>query len=239
MGSITLLLAFLVVFPWTVENVGVIVPLYTFPWDISWQLVKSGHKDAPQVPIMIINGGNTETFDPYQYNALHEMKIAGVGFLAYVWTDSGSVPLENMTQYILRSKEWYGADGIFFDGMPNQEPGKDYYRSLSSLCKVNGLLSFANPGTPVPKDFGWIMDGICVSEGLEYPKKQVLNLPYGQNIAIAYNVSLEERVLRNIWTELGWIFLRDNYSLDFPTASFWHDELQMFSLLNDCAKSGA
>jgi hypothetical protein len=211
---------------------GVIVPLYVPYWDCAWVTMGELASQYPDVPLYIIGGGPTDNISYPTRDALHALQRQGVKILGYVWSNYGGNPPDSMTTQMKRYKDWYGVDGIFFDGTPFLNAS--YYRLLSDKAHGMGFYpAVANPGTLVPPDHIGIMDIICLHEGFSYPASFVTSYPKGQVYIIAYTVPFNVTWFEESYPYVGWYYIQDAKILP----SYIWREVGLLSSLNTGAMS--
>ena len=116
----------------TTGQVGVIIPLYTYPTDSSWSAVAAAKESYPSVPIIAIinpNSGPGSSQDENYVSGITNLEAAGVTVIGYVATGYGSNSISSMESQINDYQSWYpNIQGIFFDEMSTSGSEQSYSR---------------------------------------------------------------------------------------------------------------
>lgn len=151
------------------EPTGLIVPLYSYPGSMWDKLIyeKEIHNSLPV--IAIINPDNGPGLKDQNYAmGVQKMQNAGIVVLGYVYTQK--VDITELRNYIDEYKNWYGVDGIFFDGMSNLPGNETFYKQLSDYAKSMGLTySVGNPGTDTIPSYIGTVDNLVIHDDKSIP----------------------------------------------------------------------
>src|SRR5437879_3619935 len=97
---------------------GILIPLYTYPTDATWDNVGLMAKFNPGAKLTAVinpdNGAGTSS-DVNYVRGVQVLKLAGVTVLGYVATSYGNRAMDSITAECARYSAWYSVDGIFFD----------------------------------------------------------------------------------------------------------------------------
>jgi hypothetical protein len=151
---------------------GILIPLYSYPGS-TWQQLIQTKLANPSVPVAAIvnpdNGPGTYQ-DPNYAQSINELRSAGILVLGYVPTGYGSISQSHIDSQIYDYKQWYNANGIFFDTMSNVPGYENYYSSLSSYAHSLGFSwTVGNPGAPVPASYIGTMNTLNIYENAGLP----------------------------------------------------------------------
>ena len=146
----------------TSASTGIVIPLYSYPYDGStfvWNSVNTTKNDHPDVPLFVIinpNSGPCDLLagcpDPNYKKGIANLTKSGVVVLGYLDTLNG-LRLQSLVEDDIQDySDWYkqyGLKGVFFDQMNNADGGESYYQDLTNYAKgAAGLTyTFGNPGT--------------------------------------------------------------------------------------------
>jgi Spherulation-specific family 4 len=139
--------------------VGVIIPLYVSPTSGAWQKVIAEKKQFANVSFVVVvnpDSGVGSSKDAGFATDVTNIQAVGIVVLGYDWTGYGKVSQRdvegNMTDY----RNWYGVNGIFFDGMSSSASTYSYYQTDASFARsLKFTMAVGNPGTGVnPKLYG-------------------------------------------------------------------------------------
>lgn len=176
---------------------GIVIPLYTYPTDVTWDIVAKTKQSYPNVPMMAIvnpNSGPGSNYDTNYASGIQLLRNSGVIVLGYVPTDYGRTSISTVENEVNLYLRWYPEiNGIMFDEMSNTPGNETYYSTLNSYVKSVGMnQSFGNAGTSVPSSFIGTMDVICIHEDnsslslssiqsrtMGYPKSNFAYIQYG------------------------------------------------------------
>jgi hypothetical protein len=201
------------------KTTGVIVPLYTDPPSIYWNMVIDAKALHPQVPMIVTinpDNGPGGFIDQNYTGLMQKLKSAGIIVLGYIPTDQGRQDITAVMKEIDEYRTWYAVNGILFDEMPT-DPGKEgYYKSLNDFAKSQGLtFTVGNPGAAIPESYVGILDNIIIYEDAGLPDLQSLqgwHLKYNKkDFSITpYNVaSLDQSYVINATKYVGYIYITD------------------------------
>jgi hypothetical protein len=181
---------------------GIVIPLYTYPTDGTWDQVISVKNAHPSVPIIAVinpNNGPSTSFDSNYLSGIQKMQSAGVIVLGYVHTGfgyGGLRPIPTLESEVSSYKTWYNPNGIFFDEMANVPGDESYYSTLNNYTKSLGFsYTMGNPGTTTIPSYIGTVDNICIFESSSLPTLSVLQsdtMGYPKNnfCFISYGVAL-------------------------------------------------
>lgn len=164
-------------------QVGVIVPLYTYPTDSSWSAVASAKESYPSVPIIAIinpDSGPGSSQDSNYVSGISNLESAGVTVIGYVATGYGTSSyssVSNMESQINDYRTWYpNIEGIFFDEMSSSGSEAGYYQTLENYVSSLGMqVTVGNPGTTVDNGLVGIFNNLCIYENPGMPSVSDLN----------------------------------------------------------------
>jgi hypothetical protein len=98
--------------------------------------------------------------------------VIAIGYIPDGYADTknpGTRTMTYMKNAIDKYKNWYNADGVYFDEMTSKSGYESRYRDLTSYAKSLGMkLTGSNPGTDVPPSYIGTIDVIKTSEGKGY-----------------------------------------------------------------------
>ena len=204
----------------TTSAAGIIVPLYSYPTDDSWDMMIKLKKTYPAVQtIAIINpsDGPGSSKDFRYIAGIHKLRSAGVTVIGYVMTGYSSASLNAVKAEISRYNSWYSLDGIFFDEMSSSKGDESYYRSLSNYAKSLGLLhTVGNPGTDVPSSYIGTVDNIIIYEDSGLPSLSYLDGWHSSydkmNFStISYDVdNLDISYISKVTRYVGYLYVTDD-----------------------------
>jgi hypothetical protein len=150
-----------------VETPSVLVPLYVHPLadPAAWaELTRS----AGRLYGVVINpaDGPGIASDPAFAAAAARLREAGVRVLGYVDSAYGERPAAGLTDEVRRHREWYAADGIFFDHAASQVELLPHYKQLADDVKASGVRTVVlNPGIHPDPGYAGIADLLVTFEG--------------------------------------------------------------------------
>jgi hypothetical protein len=198
----------------TSSNAGIVIPLYTYPTDSTWNTVIQVHKAYPTVPMMIIadptSSGSGASLDPNFASGIKNLQAAGITVLGYVDTVYAGRSVSSAENDVTNWGNWYHPNGIFFDEFGGSNA---YYSTLNTFVKALGMTyTMGNPGTTVPTSSYGILDSLVISENPSYPSLSTLSsatsgysqagfgyLAYGVSLNTSYEVSSTQYV--------GWLYI--------------------------------
>ena len=201
------------------QTAGLLVPLYTYPTDPSWQALIQAKLANPSVPIAAIinpSGGPGYGQDPNFVQGINSLRSAGITVLGYVATAYGSVSVSSIETQINEYKQWYNVNGIMFDEMYNIPGYESYYSTLSNYAYSVGFSwTVGNPGAPVPSSYIGTMGTIIIYENAGLPSTSFLASATGgyptSNFAFtAYGVSLpSQSYISSAESYVSWMYITD------------------------------
>ncbi len=164
-----------------IPKTGVMVALYMYPGSTGsahWQKVIDEKKEHPSVPIVAIfnpssgPGSSKDSNIAYWVDKLKNAGVLAIGYIPDGYADTmkpGTRTMTYMKDSISKYRNWYDADGVYFDQMTNKAGHESRYRDLTSYAKSLGMkLTGSNPGTDVPPSYIGTIDVIKTSEGKGY-----------------------------------------------------------------------
>ncbi|MBI5536758.1 MAG: spherulation-specific family 4 protein [Deltaproteobacteria bacterium] len=148
---------------------GVIVPLYTYPDDSTWDAICASKSAHPTVDVRAIinpDNGPGSSKDSLFVSGIAKLSNAGIVVLGYVATGYASKSEAEAHTEIDAYKSWYpGVTGIFFDEMQSAAGDESYYAALTQYAKTQGFSStVGNPGTDVAESYVGTVDTIFIYE---------------------------------------------------------------------------
>src|SRR5438132_12983091 len=130
---------------------GLIVPLYTYPTDGTWDrliALRTAHPSAAVIAIVNPNSGPGLVIDPNSEAGVKKLQLRGIVVLGYVATGWGSLGSPNAVGQASDYKRWYGVDGIFWDEFAAAPGQEAYYETITTQARALGLAPMVgNPGT--------------------------------------------------------------------------------------------
>ncbi|GJF31285.1 hypothetical protein KNE206_39850 [Kitasatospora sp. NE20-6] len=116
-----------------------LVPLYVHPAEdpSAWRaLVRA----APRLYAVVLNAadGPGTAPDPVLAEPFAELREAGVRILGYADTAYGQRPHAAVTDDLLRHRDWYGTDGVYFDQAPTDPAFLPHQRRLTVAARALG-----------------------------------------------------------------------------------------------------
>jgi len=164
---------------------GVMVGLYFYPLNNSWEYLINLKNQYPNVPVVAVinpDNGAGGIKDNFYASQVSKLQSAGITTIGYVFTNYAQRDVNQIFQEIDKYNIWYNVDGIFFDEVANfgQE---NYYRGVSQYAKSQGeSYIVGNPGTNIPVSYIGIMDTYVIYENRGLP-----SLTYLANIYPDYD----------------------------------------------------
>ena len=152
-----------------IPSTGIIVPLYSYPGQVWDDLVKekNSHPSVPVVAIINPDSGPGER-DPNYATGIKKLQSAGIIVLGYVYTHK--VDSSTIKNYVNDYKNWYGINGIFFDGMSNVSGNEKFYADISNYTKSQGLnYTVGNPGTDTLPSYIGTVDNMVLYDNPGLP----------------------------------------------------------------------
>ncbi len=198
---------------------GVIVPLYSYPgqnWD-DLAAIKTSNPSVPIVAIINPASGPGASQDANYVSGVQDLKAAGIVVIGYVWTNYGDRPTSTVRSEIVKYKNWYQVDGVFFDAMSNLRGKLKYYNNLDNYAKARGLtLTVGNPGTDTNPIYIGSVDNIVIYENAGTPALDYLDGWHSgydkSNFSFsAYNVpSLDSSFVSSASQYVGLMYITDD-----------------------------
>src|SRR5438445_989087 len=153
------------------SSTGIVIPLYTYPTDGTWDQIiqaKNAHPSVPVIAVINPSDGPGASFDANYLAGIKKMQAAGVMVLGYVHTGFGYGGLRSpavLEAEISNYKTWYNPNGIFFDEMANIPGDENYYTVLNTYTKSLGFTyTMGNPGTETLPSYIGTVDNIVIYE---------------------------------------------------------------------------
>jgi Spherulation-specific family 4 len=203
---------------------GLIVPLYTYPTNLSWSSLIKERLSYPNVPIIAVvnpDSGLGKSLSPIYATGIAGLQKVGIVVVGYVPTGYASVKLETVDASALDYKSWYNVSGIFFDQMSNSPSEASYYSMASQYANSIGLgLTVGNPGTSVPpSDVGTVSIRIIYEDAglpsVSTIANSTLGAPRGNFAAISYDVaSPSQSYLQSVTQYLSYVYFTNKHAPD-------------------------
>ncbi len=124
----------------TTEKMKVLIPLYIYPDEESWQGVIDAKNDNPDIEIIAIVNPSNGHFDSEDDNYklyIPTLVDAGIKVVGYVYTGYGDRDINEVKNDLDNWKEFYQEDGvmgIFFDESSSSSEDLSYYQELTSYA---------------------------------------------------------------------------------------------------------
>lgn len=116
-----------------------LVPLYAHPAEepAAWRALL---RAAPRLYGVVLNAadGPGDAPDPVLAAPFAELRDAGVRILGYVDTAYGQRPHAAVTEDLLRHRDWYGTDGVYFDQVAAEPEFLPHQRRLTVAARALG-----------------------------------------------------------------------------------------------------
>lgn len=207
----------------------ILVPAYFYPAGTGldyWGQMTAAAAKAPIIAILNPGSGPGSTVDPAYVAAVANLRAAGGRIVGYVHTSYGTRPLAEVTQEVLRYRDFYAVDGFFVDEMANDGSAASvgYYASLYDYMKALNPSHrvIGNPGTNTQEVYlaRPTADALVVFEGdarayrrytpdawaAAYPASRFGHLLYGVNDWHAARSALDTAARRNA----GLVYVTDD-----------------------------
>ncbi len=199
---------------------------------------------TPRVGLAIINpnSGPGDAIRPDYVAQVKATQARGVTVLGYVHTSYGKRPLTEIHSEIVRFRQWYGVNGIFFDEVTNDDAGLPYYLQCRAAARAGHpeAVVVINPGTPVTEGYMQAADVVLTFENdyssyvkrapdapwvAHYPAARFLHLVYGAPDVGA----MRKAVALGKQRHAGWMYvtpgtLPNPWNL-LPDGAYWTGEL--------------
>ena len=202
-----------------ISPTGVMVGLYFYPLNNSWDYLINLKNQYPNVPVVAVinpDNGAGSIKDNFYASQVSKLQSAGITTIGYVYTNYAQRDVNQIFQEIDKYNTWYNADGIFFDEVANfgQE---NYYRGVSQYAKSHGVsYTVGNPGTNIPVSYIGVMDTYIIYENRGLPSLTSLANVYPdydkRNFAItSYGVlNLRASDISSISNYVGYLSITDD-----------------------------
>jgi hypothetical protein len=224
------------------SSVGIVIPLYTYPTDGTWNAVIQAKQAYPNVPFIAVinpNSGPGSSQDSNYVQGIKNLQVAGIIVLGYVDTAYGGDSISSVEANVNLYNTWYGVNGIMFDDMTNQPGYESYYSTLSNYVHslIPGSLTVGNPGTSVPTSYIGTLDVLCVYESTGYPSISFITYPgYSpSNFAtVVIDAPLDTSFLDSLSGVVSWVYVT-NANLPNPydvLPSYFTTEVATLSTLD-------
>ena len=198
---------------------GLIVALYTYPTDSSWQTLIQEKQAYPTVPMTAVinpSSGPGSGQDPNFVQGINSLRSAGINVLGYVATGYGSDSVSSVEAQINDYKQWYNVNGILFDEMSNTPGYESYYSTLSSYAYSLGFTwTVGNPGAPVPSSYIGTVGTLIIYEngglpGLSFLSSTTSGYPISNFAFVAYGVSsISQSYVSSASSYVSWMYITD------------------------------
>lgn len=199
---------------------GCIVPLYTYPTDVSWTAIvaaQNAHSRVAVIAIVNPNSGPGSSSSTAYTNGIAKLTTAGIRAIGYVHTSYGARAAAEVRGEIDQWHTWYPeVAGIFFDEESNDAGGDGYYRDLSAYVKSLGMpLTVGNPGTDTNASYIGAVDITFVYETDGLPSDTKLTewqsrYPIRSIGVIPYASLLESAWVSKARSAVGYIYVTDD-----------------------------
>ncbi|MEU3370083.1 spherulation-specific family 4 protein [Streptomyces sp. NPDC006711] len=144
-----------------------LVPLYVHPAEdpLAWQRLTEAAAGLYGVVLNAADGPGAVP-DPAFAGPVGALRAAGVRVLGYVDLDYGARPPAAVLRDIERHRDWYGADGFFFDRAPADRTGLPFVRQATRAARrCGGSVVVLNPGVHPAPGYLKVADLIVTFEG--------------------------------------------------------------------------
>jgi hypothetical protein len=203
---------------------GLIIPLYTYPTNLSWSTLIKEKLSYPSVPIIAVvnpDSGPGKSPNPIYATGIAGLQKVGIVVVGYVPTGYASAKLKTVDASALDYKSWYNVNGIFFDQMSNSPSEASYYSVASQYANSIGLdLTVGNPGTSVPPSDVGTVSILIIYESAGLPSvstvaNSTLGDPRSNFAAISYHVDLpSESYLQSVTQYLSYVYFTNKHAPD-------------------------
>ena len=144
----------------TTEKMKVLIPLYIYPEEDSWQGVIDAKNDNPDIEIIAIvnpsNGHFDSEDDGYKLH-IPTLVDAGIKVVGYVYTEYGERDIDEVKNDMDHWKEFYqedGVTGIFFDETSSSQDEVSFYKELSSYANsLDFETTILNSGITIDNEY--------------------------------------------------------------------------------------
>jgi len=142
------------------EKMKVLIPLYIYPDEDSWQGVIDAKNNNPEAEIIaIVNPSNghfdseSEAYETY----IPTLVDAGIKVVGYVYTQYGDRDIDEVKEDMEHWKEFYqdeGVTGIFFDETSSHSSEVSHYKELTSYANSLGFeTTILNSGITIDTEY--------------------------------------------------------------------------------------
>ena len=198
---------------------GVMVPFYIPPgtqWDRLVQ-VKLAHPSVPILAIINPQNGSGQAQDPGYVAGVQNLQSNGIVVLGYVDTNYAARNDTQVKAEITNYKNWYNADGIFFDQMSNIQGKENYYANLTSYAKSLGFtFTVGNSGVDTRPSYVGTVDNIVLYDNIMLPTIQSLggwhtNFTKNNFSILSFGInSLDQSFVNNASSHVGYMYMTNN-----------------------------
>ncbi|GAA1936721.1 spherulation-specific family 4 protein [Kitasatospora viridis] len=117
-----------------------LVPLYVHPGVApdAWRAVAEAGPARVGAVVLNVADGPGAAPDPAFAEAGGRLRAAGVRVLGYSDTDYGRRPHAAVVDDLLRYREWYGVEGVYFDQASAHPGALGHYRRLATAARAAG-----------------------------------------------------------------------------------------------------
>ncbi|XP_063992487.1 spherulin-4-like [Diachasmimorpha longicaudata] len=178
---------------------GLLIPLYTYPTEPTWEALKSAAASNPSVQFVAIvnpNSGPGSNLDSTYVTSIASLTQVGVKCIGYVRTDYGAIPEDTVRGNMDKYTSWYPQiSGFFLDEMAHSEGKESYYASLTAHAISTGKpFTMGNPGTSTTRKYFDTVNNTVIYETTNLPQLSALNLGFPSSgcSMIAYDVSASQ-----------------------------------------------
>ncbi|MFF8829099.1 spherulation-specific family 4 protein [Streptomyces sp. NPDC015131] len=123
---------------------------------------------APRLYGVVVNpaSGAGDAPDPAFAAVARRLRAAGTRVLGYTDTDYGRRPHAAVVTDLVRHRDWYGADGAFFDQVPTEPGAAGHYRRLGVAARAAGAATVVlNHGAAPDPAYDTLADLLVTFEG--------------------------------------------------------------------------
>ena len=182
---------------------GIIVPLYTYPTDGTWDrliALRTAHPSVAVIAIINPNSGPGLVIDQNYVEGVKKLQAAAIQTLGYVATGWGSIPFVNAQSQADTYYRWYQVNGIFWDEFAAEAGQEGYYANLTQGVRGLMALSVGNPGTQASSTYFPLVDFLIQFEGDHLPD------PRSTANYLSYNV----KILPTNFPRPNWLYITDD-----------------------------
>uniref|UniRef100_A0A0C9R993 SR4 protein n=1 Tax=Fopius arisanus TaxID=64838 RepID=A0A0C9R993_9HYME len=186
-------------FAGTQAGPGLLIPLYTYPSDSTWESLKSAASSNPLIEFVAIvnpNSGPGGYLDSTFVTGIAGLTQVGVRCIGYVSTNYGATSVEAVIANMEKYTNWYPqVAGFFLDEMAYTEGKESYYASLTARAVSMGKpFTIGNPGTSTTQAYFDSVNNTVIYETSNLPQLSTLHLSFPNSgcSIIAYDVPAAE-----------------------------------------------